>query len=608
MNIPDTIITLDFETHYGTKYSLTSMTYLEYMHDERFYVQGFSYSINFSRPTWVSAADVEETLKSFDWKNVALLCQNTQFDASILAWKYGIRPAFYLDTMLMARPILYGSTSLSSLAKALFPNDRTKWKGKEIVQFKDVCELSPEQEEVMKGYCNQDIYVTNNCYKELVKYLPEQEIELIDMTLRMAYEFNLQIDTGVLHGIIHSEGDRKQDYITKYTAESLRSNEKFADLLRSIGVEPPLKISTTTGKETYAFSKSDLAFIELQHDPRSAELVEARLAVKSNILESRSQRIIDCNTHLGYLPVFLNYAGARNTYRWSGGQKLNLQNLSRGSGLRDAIVAPPGTKLVGCDLSQIENRVLAWCAGDQDALERFKNKIDPYKAFASANYGVKVEDVTKDQRQIAKAAVLGLGYGMGADKFRLFAKIQFGIELSEAEAKETVRKFRTINHKISSFWNYCEEQLVGMANHPYHNDTYKGMTYGYKHIMKPNGTFLNYHNLHYYVHDTDPKKNGFKYGDDRGGWKYVYGGKIVENIVQSLARDIIADMAIRIKQKHGLMPCHTVHDELIYVVPDAEAEGAYELIQQEMCIPPDWCSDIPLDAEGGVADNYGGIK
>ena len=607
------IVTLDFETHYAKKYTLTSLTYVEYIHHELFYIQGFSYSLNFAPPVWVPPEDVESVLRSFDWPNTALLCHNTHFDASILKWKFGISPGFYLDTMLMARPIIYGSSSLDNITKALFPGDKNKHKGKELVQFKDIRELDAQQEKVMRNYCKRDVYITNECFKMLLNFLPDQEIELIDMTLRMAYDYNLQVNVDVLHALICREEHRKKQYIETYGADTLRSNDKFAQLLEDNNVQVPMKLSPRTDKMTYAFSKQDEAFMALLDHPVAAGLVEARLAVKSNILESRSERFINCQETLGYLPIFLNYAGARNTNRWSGGQKMNQQNLSRPAkndniSLRHSLLPPPGHKLVVCDLSQIENRVLAWCAGDQKALDRFRNGIDPYKAFASSNYGIAVEDVTPAQRQIAKAAVLGLGYGMGAPKFQLFAKMQFGIELTDEEARTTVSRFRTINHEISGFWALCQELLISMANDPEFSFTKRGIDFRYKAVVKPNGTILNYEGLHYRIDKDDPKKNGFVYGSNEDSWKYIYGGLFTENIVQSLSRDIIADMAIRIKHKYGLMPAHTVHDELIYVCPEDEAEGAYELIQAEMCIPPEWCSDIPLGAEGGVSDNYGDAK
>jgi DNA polymerase len=288
---------------------------------------------------------------------------------------------------------------------------------------------------------------------------------------------------------------------------------------------------------------------------------------------------------------------------------MNPQNLSRGSNLRRAIEAPPGYVLVVCDLSQIENRVLAWICGFLEALLKFADpNYDPYIDFATKLYDVPAAQVQKHQRQVAKAGVLGLGYGMGWRKFILFAKLLTGIDVSEEEAKRVVAMYRTTNSPISRFWDLCQEALIGMANDPNMHYSVRGITFGYKHVMKPNGTFLNYHNLKYYVDDKDESKNGFMYGGEKGNWKYIYGGLLTENLVQSLARDIIADQAVRINDKYGYEPAHMVHDELIYVLPVDEAEQAYVKIQAEMCIPPDWCSDIPLNAEGGVAANYGEAK
>jgi len=600
---------LDFETHYGTKYSLTQLTYMEYIFHEKFYIQGLSYAYDGETPQWVTAEKVSEFLTNVNWNETILVCHNMHFDASILFWKFGIKPEEYRDTMLMGRVLVPGSASLDALSKAFFPNDKTKRKGKELANFKDVKVLTPDQEKIMAGYCNNDVYVMRELYKVMLPLIPDDELSIMDMTIKMAYNKRLRADINTLQLAIEEEQNKKSAYIQKFTREALMSNQKFADLLRSYGITPPVKISKQTGKETYAFSKKDKGFVELMQDPIARELCEARLAVKSTITETRAQRYIDCMNTLGYLPAFLNYAGARATHRWSGGQKLNIQNMGRGSKLRESLHAPKGYKYVVCDLSQIEVRVLAWLTGNEPVINAFKDKIDPYKAFATDLFSVPLEEVTKDQRQEAKAAVLSLGFQAGAKSFRNVAEIVYGVKLTEERAQEIVNVYRTANFKVAQAWALAQELLIEMANNPQFSYTDKrtGITYLYQAVKKPNGMYLLYDNLHYHTDSEDPSKNGMVYGDERDR-AYIYGGKLVQNITQSIARDVIAWQITQIKEKLGLEPVCAVHDELWFIIEEDKADKTYEEVKQIMSTSPDWFTGIPLEAEGGVDEYYHNIK
>jgi len=601
-------LVLDFETHYGTKYSLTQLTYMEYITHDKFYIQGLSYSLDGSPPEWVSADDVSAFLENVDWEHTNLICHNTHFDASILYWKFGIKPAFYTDTMLMGRVLVSGSASLDALTKLFFPNDKTKWKGKELVQFKDIVELDEQQEKTMAGYCNRDVYATRELHDVMLPLIPPLELEVMDMTLRMAYNKEVQCEIPTLEASIAEEAAKKELYISTYTREALSSNNKFADLLRANGVEPPMKESPTTGKMTYAFSKKDKGFVDLMQDPVAAPICEARLAVKSTIAETRAQRFIDCMNVLGYLPVFLNYAGARATHRWSGGQKLNIQNMGRGSKLRESIKAPPGYKYVVCDLSQVEVRVLAWLTGNEVVIRAFKNGVDPYIAFAADLFTVLIEKVTKPQRQEAKAAVLSLGFQAGARSFRNVAEIIYGVNLTEERAQEIVNIYRRVNFKVKQAWDDAQELLISMANDPELSYSFpNGVKFLYQAAQKPSGLYLNFDNLHYHADKENPEKNGMVYGEGRDR-SYIYGGKLIQNLTQSIARDIIAWQMVEIKNQLNISPVCSVHDELWYLAKEDEADELYDKIKAIMSTSPDWFDGVPLEADGGVGTYYADIK
>jgi DNA polymerase len=252
---------------------------------------------------------------------------------------------------------------------------------------------------------------------------PESELALIDMTLKMFTEPVLQLDKEMLSDAIINEREKRESILAQLAIDetALASNPQFAEVLRTLGVEPPTKISKTTGKKAFAFAKNDAMFQALLNGSNEdvALVCEARLKVKSTLERTRAQRFLDIAGR-GALPVPLNYYGA-HTGRWSAskGSSLNLQNLKRGSFLRKSICAPDGYKLVVADLSQIEPRVLAYLADYKELLNIFASGQDAYAAFGAQMFGI--PDLTKeshpDLRQSAKSALLGCGYGMGWASF-----------------------------------------------------------------------------------------------------------------------------------------------------------------------------------------------
>ena len=195
------------------------------------------------------------------------------------------------------------------------------------------------------------------------------------------------------------------------------SNDKFAALLGKY-VEPPKKISARTGKEAWAFAKTDEEFKKLaEHENENVrDLVNARLANKTTLEETRTQRFIDI-ANRGLMPVPLRYYAA-HTGRWGGDEKINLQNLpSRGENankLKKSIIPMEGYTIIDADSSQIEARILAWLAEQDDLVEAFENGEDVYKIMAKSIYGKPVEEIKKEERFVGKTTILGCGYGMGA--------------------------------------------------------------------------------------------------------------------------------------------------------------------------------------------------
>ena len=354
----------------------------------------------------------------------------------------------------------------------------------------------------------------------------------------------------------------------------LMSNAKLADLLVDAGAEVlPTKMSPRTGEKIYAFAAKDLGFGELlQHDvPQVRRLAKARVIVKSTIEESRANALLaaaevrwPADTPPCSLPAPLNYSGA-HTHRWSGSWGWNLQNIGRESPLRKAIRAAPGERIVSCDASQIEARVLAALARQADVLAQFREGRDVYSEFASVLFSKPVDKTTDGgrARHIGKTGILQLGFGASWGSFQAQVRNNSGgrFTVDEAEARRIVGLYRERNARIVAYWDECDELLWKMADPSTKPFRFGPVTVGYRHIVLPSGLRLTYHNLR-----QDRGKDG------RIGWFYdhgrligkkIYGAQLAQNLTQSLAFCHVVESAMRFKAmtRSLVLPVMQVHDE-----------------------------------------------
>lgn len=614
-------VTLDFETYYAKDFSLSRMTTEEYIRDPRFEVIGVGVKIDDGEPEWFSGtkAEVKAYLDKIDWANSALLCHNMLFDGAILAFTYGIVPAKYFDTLCMARAI-HGVDAGGSL-KALAERYRLGEKGTEVINAlgKYRKDFTPEDLARYGAYCINDVDLTFKLFNVLMSdYFPSSELDLIDMTLRMYTEPVLRVNRDLLAERLQEIQQEKVSLLSslmnimdaKDTDEvraKLASNPQFAEVLRSFGVEPPMKTSLTTGKETYALAKNDEGFIELsEHDnPVVQQLCSVRLGTKSTIEESRVERFIGIGArNKGLLPIPLKYYGA-HTGRWSGLDSVNLQNLpSRDKAkkaLKNSIMAPPGHYIINCDSSQIEARVLAWLSGQKDLVEQFARGEDVYSVFASKIYKRDISKAYPVERFVGKTCVLGLGYGTGASKLRHTLKTQPpGADLTEEKCKEIVGLYRETNDRIPMLWRECDNTLKNLINWQgrptYRLGAVDCIQVEPTGIRLPNGLYIRYANLcisedNKIVHDS------------RKGRVSIWGGAVVENVVQALARIIVGEQMLMLKERYR--PVLTVHDAAVLVVPEHELENALAFITQVMSTPPRWAEGLPIACEAKYGRSYG---
>ena len=624
------VVTVDFETYYSREFSLTKITTEQYVRSSQYETIGVAIGVENETPVWYPQPEVADALADIDWSDKLVLAQNTAFDASIMAWRYNINPLGWLDTLGMSRALFPHAKAHSLLAQA--ERHGVGAKGDEVVNAIGMryADFGSVQLAKYAQYCINDVVLTKKLFDMYMGMgFPKIELKLIDLTLRMFVEPVLTLDKAKLQlhlaevkelkaGLLDevrdmmlAEGD--PDYVHAVFSEGsdgikklLMSNDKFAALLRSYGVEPPTKISTTTKKEAYAFAKTDEAFkaLEEHEDVRIQGLVAARLGNKSTIEETRTERFIGMADR-GAFPIPLRYYGAHSG-RWSGQDSVNMQNLpSRGVNagrIKKAIMAPEGYVVIDCDSSQIEARVLAWLAGQDDLVAAFERKEDVYKIMASNIYGVPVLEITGPQRTVGKTVVLGAGYGVGAAKLKLFLKTQAKVVVDDPESVRIVQAYRGKYNMIPLLWRKGEEALRALAQGQTMTLDAQGLltVVAGKGIRLPNGLYIQYPGLKKIVGD-DGKAAWVYYS--KGVQIYVYGGKVIENVCQAVARIIIGEQMLRIAKRYKVVL--TVHDAVAIIAKEAEAKDAQKFVEECMNWRPKWALTLPLACESGLGKSYG---
>lgn len=621
---PQHLIVADFETYYSKDFSLSKLTTEEYIRSPEFEVIGVSVKLDDEPAVWCTGDDFDvfAFLQKFPWGKSLAVAHNAMFDMAILSWKYGIKPLALGDTLSMARA-LHGS-ELSMSLKALAEHYKLQAKGEEVVAAMGMrrADFSPHGLKTYGAYCINDTEITHSLFGLMSKGFrvpfaddlkqlnrpgfPRSEMRLIDQTLRMFTEPVLGLDKDVLVPHLEAVKEKKallMDAIYVHR-EDLMSNPKFAESLRELGVDPPMKVSAATGKNTYAFSKSDSAFTELLEHPdlRVQALVAARLGIRSTLEETRTERFIGMADR-GPMPVPLRYYGA-HTGRWSGSDKINLQNITRGSPLNTAITAPEGHVIINCDSSQIEARVLAWLAGQEDLVAAFDRGDDVYKIMASSIYDKPVEAIDKDERFLGKTVVLGAGYGTGWATFQRQLKLK-GVTVTDDTAQSIIQTYREAYPRIPLLWKEAGKALDAILDNVTAPLGTEGalVVEGDKGVRLPNGLYIRYPNLRREYLDG---QYGLVYDTKRGRtvvMTRIHGPKMVENVTQALARIIIGDQLLMVARRYRV--ALTVHDSIVAIAPASEEAKAVEYITGCMKVRPKWAPTLPLSCEAKTGANYG---
>ena len=596
------VITLDFESFYSKEFSLSKLSTQQYVDGKEFEVIGVAVKVNDGETVWYDG-DFERSLAKYDWENSIAVAHNALFDATILTWRYGIKPKLWVDTLSMARAV--HGTEVGGSLKALAEHYQIGVKGEEVLNALGKHSIDFEEDELARygEYCRNDVELTYKLFGHLAPHFNRTEMQLIDMTIRMHTEPKFELDLDVLEQHLYDVKKAKEETLQEcgVSKEDLMSNDKFAEVLRTLGVEPPTKISPTTGKTAYAFAKTDDGLKDLQEhdDIRVQAVVAARLSNKTTIEETRTQKFIDIANARDTIPIGLKYYGAL-TGRWSATEGTNFQNLPRTSPLKKAIKAPKGYKVVGADLSAIELRVGLFFANQMDKMALIADGVDLYKDFAAKVFHVDYDDVDKDMRFIGKTSQLSLVYGTGHKKLRNQIKVMSGKDIGEELAKNIVELYRNEYASVKQSWYEGEETLQcihGNYAFKFGLGPLKLTVEGERGIRLPSGLFLRYPQLtqretekgHEWVYNKRPKL-----------LDKLYGSKTFQGCTQALARCVMGEAMVRINKKYPLSL--TVHDSCYAVVPEAEAQEAFDYIIKQLTTPPVWLPGIVLGAEGGIGD------
>lgn len=672
----ETIMFLDWESYFKSKgsvgnksYSLKSLTYAEYILGDRFAVTGLGVADDLDEPEYFEPIDdqIEQVmdeikLRRENGERIALCAFNTGFDGAICNWRFGVHFDFYYDAQAMH--ILLRNDrphNLGSCGKDEFPNDPSMWKTDELANVDGLYfrYFSDEDREGMERYGKQDVNLMRalacRYVERIIERGLEDELALMHITLRAAIEPQFVVDERPLLDRITIEEKSKIETVydaadflkEKFNFDDIKnidfsSNVKFPQLLEQIGVETPMKTHKKTKLQVPALGKNDPEYVRMRIDNQQFEVVFlARDAVKSTNALTRAKKFIEvsrlfterskhvknkeCN-----MPFFLKYHGADQTGRWSGGQKLNQQNLEADRANdgtkghhRRSLMAPNGYKVAVSDLSNIELRVNMWFCGQNDILEQMRDPAyDYYCDVATPIFGFPViKSEHKNERQMGKAAGLGLGFAMGWPGFQQYlASGPLGMDamFKDDEFCRNVKTSYDRKHPmVKEMWSFIEKVVIKTICQG--GEVRFGPDQQFiarkDEIQLPSGRILRYPKAEYKGQETEYGfrmttvfDSGLRTKSGAIVPKYMWFGLILENIVQATARDVLGWQKVRIydlleSTGNGEL-IGSVHDETLSNLKDETVDATFGAIQSIMSSSPIWALGIPLDNEGGYAQEY----
>lgn len=481
---------------------------------------------------------------------------------------------------------------------------------------------APEKWELFKIYCKRDVDVEKAIRQKLHGFpVPESEMEMY----RLDQEINdrgVLVDLALVHQAISCERLHKE-IVTKRAYELT-------------GLENPNSVAQMKGwleekgLEIESLSKQAVSELIKETDGEVEELLRLRLLMaKTSVKKYEAMERSVCSD--GRVHGLLQFYGANRTGRWAG-RLVQVQNLPQNhivdlelarslvkqgwfeevelfydstpnvlsELIRTAFVPKEGCRFIVADFSAIEARVLAWLSGEQWRLDVFASHGKIYEASASAMFHVPIEEITKSSplRQKGKISELALGYGGSVGALTSMGALDMG--LAEEELSPLVSTWRNANPHITQFWWDVDAAAIKTVTEK--KETRVGrITFFYQSgilfVMLPSGRRLAYVKPRMDVNKFG--RNGLTYEgiSESGKWGRIetYGPKLVENIVQGTARDLLAEAMLRLKKRGYQIVMH-IHDEAVLEVPNGV--GSVKEVCSIMAEQPEWAEGLPLRADG----------
>jgi len=580
---------LDYETYYDKECSIRKLGFNCYFSHPDF----DAYKLSVVGDDGTSFVGCPK--KEFDWdllKGQRVLSHNASFDESL--YLFGARKGWwplvdYAEWHCTADLVAYCGLprSLKGATSALYDLEMDK-STRDNMAGKRWEDMDEDFKKEVDEYALKDSEYCLDLWQDLQGRWPEAEREISRIN-RLCMQRGVPIDGDALK--VQKENINKKLFEAENTIPWIDnatplSRKAFNEECRKMGLEPPVSLSMTD-EDANAWIK--------EHGRKYKWIHAVRDFRRINSLKKKLESFDKATMSDGRYYGGLMYFGA-HTGRFSGsGGNLNLQNLPRGellgTNLRKLISAKKGSALVVADLAQIEVRTLCWLAEDSKALKVIEHSVDIYEGFASlfglwdGEKGSLKEEDSKLRHKV-KTMVLGCGYGVSANKFSLIS----GMPLEEAVT--SVRLYRSYMKKVVSYWNHLQRQM--------HIAYSKKEAFA---LELPSGRRLNYGKIKTSIQNNRRSYTAMLTKGSKKVPVRLWGGLLAENLSQALARDVFADMLVRL-EKAGLSTIFHVHDEFVIEIEGGSSQKSLDKVLEIMKTPPPWIPDIPLDAEGKIVTEY----
>lgn len=636
------LLMIDIETYSSA--DLTKVGLYRYVDDPTFTILLFSYKLNDEDVVTYDLTKEnlpEKIINAIKSPKIIKEAWNAQFERVCLS-KYlkvdgYLDPEPWRDTMVEARELgLPGA--LKQCADYLKVDQIKDPRGTRLINYfskptkptkansmrtRNLPEDAPEDWEIYKSYNAQDVR-TEFAIAQHINSIPIAE-----------HEWELW----ALDQKINDRGVRVDDKLAKgaidmVETDNQKNETRFKEITGVVNPHSIKQVKEWLENEGYPFKTLGKEIVKdrIASNTLPDKVVKA-LQLKLSFSNSSTKKYLmmkNARCSDGRIHGLLQFYGAGRTGRWAG-RLLQVQNLPRNYLLdldlarnlvknkklddiellygnvpdvlkqliRTALIASEGNRFIVCDFSAIEARVIAWYADEQDTLQVFRTTGKIYEATASRMFHIPIKKIDKATRQKGKIATLALGYQGSVGAMKAMGALKMGIK--EEELPDIVEKWRKANNKIVNFWYDCENAVKKVLGEGGTVKLQKGLKFfkarGFLFITLPSGRRLAYANprlkkINDYQTRIEYDGQGNKVGFTR---LETYGGKIVENIVQATARDLLADAILNVETAGYPVVFH-IHDEIIADVP--KNFGSLEEMRELMCKPVAWARGLPLDAAG----------